>query len=224
MYSPTESLYITHSIPLYPNFTSTGQINTTVDYSQTVYAQDLMCVSMSTTNLFSLLGLMALIQPDVYYSNIVLRNDNVSMVIGDLLPSLPPSAGFVFKENGFRFSYVAKSQFSGLDLWDNSVSGFFKSGLNVESWGRPYMASSCPPTIPYPVLNIVNIRVGDYAWKDTQDHSKWALVTDLSVVCYGDMNRMVSQRVRGGGALCLDSQGFYDAHRSIIVSVDPCNT
>ena len=224
MYSPTESLYITHSIPLYPNFTSTGQINTTVDYSQTVYAQDLMCVSMSTTNLFSLLGLMALIQPDVYYSNIVLRNDNVSMVIGDLLPSLPPSAGFVFKENGFRFSYVAKSQFSGLDLWDNSVSGFFKSGLNVESWGRPYMASSCPPTIPYPVLNIAKIKIGDYAWKDTQDHSKWALVTDLSVVCYGDMNRMVSQRVRGGGALCLDSQGFYDAHRSIIVSVDPCNT
>lgn len=224
MYTSTEAVYVVHSIPLYPNFTTTGQINTTIDLSQTIYAQNLMCVSMSTSNLFSLLGVMALIQPSVYYKNIVISNDNVTKVVGDILPDLPPSASFVFNQNGYEFSYIAKSQYSGLDLWDNSVSGFFQSGLNVESWGRPYMPGNCPPNIPYPVLNIANLKIANYAWKDTQDHSKWAIIDDLSVICYGDMNRMLSQRTRGGGTVCLNSQSFYNVHKGIIVSVNPCNT
>ena len=224
MYTATQGVYLTHSIPLFPKMTSKGTVNTTVDYSQTIYAQDLMCVSLTSKEIFDLMGVMAIIQPYVYYKNLVLTNENATLVTSDVLPNLPQSFGFGFVQGQNQFYYIAKSRYSNLHLWDNSVSGFFKTGLQVESWGRPYMTSACPPNIPYPVLNIANLKILQYSWKDTQDHSKWALTDGLSVVCYGDMNRMTSQLGRGGGALCIKLDWFYKIHQGLITASNPCNT
>jgi hypothetical protein len=224
MYTSTEGIYLTHSIPLFPSMTKHGSINTTVSYSETIYAQDLMCVSLSSHNLFNLLGVMALIQPVVYYKNIVLSNENVTKVINNVIPNLPPSVGISFNQGHGHFYYIAKSRYSNVHLWDNSVASFFQAGVKVESWGRPYMPSTCPPNLPYPVLNIASLKILGYSWMDTQDHSKWGIVDGISVVCYGDMNRMTSQLGRGGGALCMNLDWFYKIHQSIITGANPCNT
>lgn len=224
MYNSNQGIYLTHSIPLFPNFTADGLINTTVDYSETIYAQNIMCVSLTSQQLFNLVGVMAIIQPIMYYKHLVLSNDNVTKFTGDILPDLPPSFGFGFIQNDQQFYYIAKSRYSNLYLWDNSVSEFFQTGLRVESWGRPYMPSACPPNVPYSVLNIASLKVLQYSWLDTQDHSKWAIIDGANTVCYGDMNRMTSQLGRGGGTLCIKLDWFYNIHQTIITSSNPCNT
>jgi hypothetical protein len=45
--------------------------------------------------------------------------------------------------------------------------------LLIESWGRPYLPSDCSGQ--YAIKNIVDINDENSKWKDTNDHSKWAI-------------------------------------------------
>jgi deoxyribonuclease II len=224
VYDKTTAFYMIHSIPLFPNFTTDGLVNTTISDDELIYAQNVMCISISTNTLFELAGIMTLIQPIVYYKNIIYANTNISNVIGDVVSASGFSGSYKFVLSNASWVYIAKSQYGNLDLWDNVVAGYFSQGLDTETWGRPYMPSVCPPNSQYPVLNINALKVGPFKWKDTEDHSKWGILDSSSFVCYGDMNRMVSQRTRGGGTVCMNIAGFYSLHRSLITGVDPCNT
>ena len=42
------------------------------------------------------------------------------------------------------------------------------------------------------------------------------------VVCVGDINRMVSQKKRGGGTICLHDIGLWKSMRALVASTDPC--
>lgn len=213
-----------HSFPLYPNITTTGTINTTISSSQLIYGQNMICITLTPTQLFNLAGIMSLIQPSVYYKNIVIENTNITNVINNVLPGFGPSGSYAFTAGGLSWTYIAKNQFAEIQLWDNVVSGYFKQGLEVESWGRPYMPSVCPPNSIYPILNIAGLQIQNIAWSKTQDHSKWATLMTTKIICYGDMNRMTSQASRGGGTLCLALDWFFTLHNDIITDVDPCGT
>jgi hypothetical protein len=58
------------------------------------------------------------------------------------------------------------------------------------------------------------------SWTETQDHAKWAVALDKSfVICIGDINRMTSQRVRGGGAVCFsDKKLCYGMYNTVATS------
>ena len=56
-----------------------------------------------------------------------------------------------------------------------------------------------PPSAPLPLSSL-------------QDHAKWAIAADTSnVLCIGDINRMTTQRRRGGGAVCFEHAGMANA-------------
>ena len=50
-----------------------------------------------------------------------------------------------------------------------------------------------------------------YAWPETHDHAKWAITKDHNWVCVGDINRMISQRKRGGGAVAFQNPTLWTA-------------
>jgi deoxyribonuclease-2 len=58
------------------------------------------------------------------------------------------------------------------------------------------------------------------------DHAKWALAYNggqtppAKWFCAADMNRMSSQRKRGGGALCTIDDEMWDAMERIITKYD----
>ena len=184
----------------------------------------MMCVSLPTTLLFNVVGMMSLIQPIIYHSNIVIQNANVTNFLNDI-PFKDISYGsYSFVVKGITWNYISKTALSGLDIWDIVVANYYKQGLSVQSWGRPYMPSLCPPVDPYPVLNVANLNIGTASWTGTNDHSKWAIPVSTKVVCYGDMNRMYSQEQRGGGTLCISHDKLYSIHSTMITKVNPCNT
>ena len=224
VYDATNAFYIVHSFPLFPAMTSSGTINSTINYSQTVYGQNMMCVSMPTSTLYELAGIMSVIQASVYYTNIKISNANVTRFTSGLILDNLSTGSYQFSVAGTSYVYISKSQYSGLDLWDIVVAGYYQQGLYVQSWGRPYMASVCPPLAKYTTLNISGLKIANATWAGTQDHSKWGIPTSTKVVCYGDMNRMTSQRTRGGGALCMANSNLYDLHFGVITNMDPCGT
>lgn len=60
----------------------------------------------------------------------------------------------------------------------------------MESWGRPYAPSDCSGT--YSVKNVVDIDTESGKWKNSDDHSKWAISETGSWACIGGMNHMES--------------------------------
>lgn len=50
-----------------------------------------------------------------------------------------------------------------------------------------------------------------YAWPETHDHAKWGISVDSDWVCVGDINRMVSQRKRGGGTIAFQDNILWSA-------------
>ena len=223
MYDSSSAVYIIHSIPKFPSFTSTGLMNTTISERQLIYGQNMMCISLSSSEMFQVAGLVSLIQPLVYHTHIAIENSNITNIANhDILNDYSTKA-HSFSSNGLKWVYLSKSQYAGVQVWDHVVTEHFSSGLQVQSWGRPYMDSVCPRKSKYSVLNVAVMKILGVSWKGGSDHSKWAVNDKMGVVCYGDMNRMTSQATRGGGSMCVYSKDLYDIHKKIIQGVRPCS-
>ena len=54
-------------------------------------------------------------------------------------------------------------------------------------------------------MNVKTLSMAGATWDEGQDHSKWAVSTSGAkpTVCIGGVNRMLSQRKRGGGTVCF---------------------
>ena len=85
------------------------------------------------------------------------------------------------------------------------MAGALGSSLLAETWMRPAMQSYCTPAQAYSVMNVKTLSMAGATWDEGQDHSKWAVSTSGAkpTVCIGGVNRMLSQRKRGGGTVCF---------------------
>ncbi|CAG9326239.1 DNASE2B_3 [Blepharisma stoltei] len=222
-YKGSEGIYIIHSTPKFPVLDSSNNIILDIADTQIIYGQNFMCVKLTSSQVFEIAGLMTLNRPQVYYSRIVTSNANITALASNKASSLTISKGSMkFNSGSFQFTYFAKTAASGLDLWENVLSPYFASGFRAETWGRPYQPSYCTPSYEYDELNILTIAIGKYSWKNTNDHSKWGISLVGTQVCYADINRMDSQKSRGGGAICIDYYPLFSAHLSIIATQDKC--
>jgi hypothetical protein len=69
---------------------------------------------------------------------------------------------------------------------------------------RPLMPTYCRPQYVWDVMNVKNLSFGSgLVFDETKDHSKWGVTTDKRILCVGDINRMISQRNRGGGTVLI---------------------
>lgn len=136
-------------------------------------------------------------------------------------------ATFNAKGSSFAFTSFAKSNNWGEDLYADLVSPYFKQGFFWETWRRsPPLPSYCPPEHPYEELNVNHIAFPGTSvnFHYTQDHSKWGVSTSGAqpISCVGGINRMSSQRKRGGGTVCQTYTPLWKALSSLIAEADKC--
>ncbi len=137
---------------------------------------------------------------------------------------------------GLLFTSFAKYTNFGKDLYADLVSPSLQANIMVETWpnGPGKMSSSCQG--PFQVENIDEIDFGKVAagvdFSTKHDHSKWAVsypssrsdrrLNDVNYVCIGDINRMETQKKRGGGTVCFQSKFAWKAFTGIVKSVESC--
>lgn len=73
-----------------------------------------------------------------------------------------------------------------VDYFGKVLAPALGSTLIVESWGRPYVATTSS------VVNNLKVNIGGISYANTQDHSKWAYSHEKDLVCIGDLNNMLS--------------------------------
>lgn len=217
-YSSAGGFLLRHSTPRFPPHRSSGYHGLPED--EHIYGQTFLCTSVALAELNRLAGQYLITDAQIYDHNTpsyAARNLS-DFASGKYVHSAAPQSISFKTVNGAIFSDISKSKACDCDMW-NKVSSALHKPMNVLSWGRPLEPSSCGSL---PVQNIININWGSIAYKETDEHSKWGVTLDKSTVCIGDINRMESQKKRGGGTTCFQHAGTARSFSALISGVESC--
>ncbi|XP_049849985.1 plancitoxin-1-like [Schistocerca gregaria] len=225
IFDQSQGCLIRHSVPQFP--VKRDQYRQWF-FSNRIYGQTLLCMSVSLDTLDQIALQYTISKPYVYDSyvphEISLVYKNLAYLKDGVRVDKRPSNAIKFVTIGSQGMIdFAKSRRCSCDLWEDVISSELKEGMNVLSWGRPLELSACPPKEKYPVQNVRSIRWGNgLFYAEEQEHSKWGLTISTNILCIGDINRMVSQRNRGGGATCFRHASLADAFKNLIASIEAC--
>ena len=219
--------WLTHSTPLFPIGPDASKTYQGLNDSSHIYGQDFYCMSMNTTELNSLASLLTLNAPDIYSSYVSTTTQGKYPGIKALYLKEFVTTAECKEQLIGNVTIFAKTTAWNQDLWDGCVAPYYKTPLYVESWLRgDEIGPACPPAFKYTVLDIDYLNFGTHEWKETQDHSKWAVSTSskIPLVCFGDINRMTSQYLRGGGTTCFLSASIWAQLYAAVTSHNACPT
>jgi hypothetical protein len=79
----------------------------------------------------------------------------------------------------------------------------------IETWKRGHELARTPQCEDISAVSILGVN-----YKESQDHSKWAVSSKYFWM--GDLNRMESQKKRGGGGFLVKHRGIIEAFQGII--------
>ncbi|KAL3870311.1 hypothetical protein ACJMK2_038387 [Sinanodonta woodiana] len=126
---------------------------------------------------------------------------------------------------GQEFISFAKFSKFGKDLYSAWLAESLSGDLYVETWqkGAKKMKLNSSCTTQYKVYNVEGITFSDkVTFKETKDHSKWAVTVSNTWTCIGDINRMSSQFHRAGGTACFQNPSVWKSFNMLISDVEPC--
>ena len=116
---------------------------------------------------------------------------------------------------GMPFKVIAKNKEWNKDFWNGLVGPTLKEDMDVETWIRGPIAPVADTDGIHKTFDVKCINLGPlgahWAWPETNDHAKWGITTHSDWVCVGDINRMISQRQRGGGTIAFQNETLWRA-------------
>jgi len=214
-------IYISHSLPNFPEVRS-NQLDYEFPSNTYTYGQHVYCMSFNSTMLDEILLSLAVVKPHSYFSKGIFRDFNAVFTRGR--QEIPSRIINWNLGNGDNHYFFTKSPKHPEYLYEDIISKHFRVNLHVSSWGRPYQLPSC--ALSQRTLNVkkIGLHNGD-SWTGGSDHSKWAVSEKgfgPKVTCFCDLNRMASQKSRGGGCLCSSNKNLHEAFSKIVAETDYC--
>jgi len=178
-----------------------------------LYGQTFMCISLDIATASKIAAQMANHQtPQVYLPRVPkgLDKKDPLFTLSQPFDTNPKADSDVLEyksRGGLDFKLIAKNHKWNKDFWNDLVGPALKTNINVESWIR----GKIPPTLDsdgiHKTFDVSYIDLSPlgfpWAWPETHDHAKWGISIDSDWVCVGDINRMISQRKRGGGTIAF---------------------
>lgn len=199
-----QGFFLLHSVPKFPEV-SNGVLNPVTPVSSS-YGQSMICISTSSDSTYQSIWSHLKAQNAIIYFN---------SFFFPVPPKTTVQVADSFIEGSF-FRLVTKTILNLNPPFEGVLAPLFKTGWLVESWGRPYAANTYSP---YRVINNEAVNFPAASYKDTMDHSKYALAFDCrGLLCIGGMNHMDSQASRGGSFVCFTHPGLYDQFWNVIMT------
>jgi len=224
------AVWMIHSVPHFPPYP-----NQSYGYPHTGhrYGQSYICLSLPTASLESVGKQLMYNEPYMYGINIPLWAEKYSSLKQAASGAHVKSAPFYNSEKletsgGLKLTSFAKFSKFGKDLYADLVAPALRTPLLVETWpnGPGRMPSRCTGT-PFIVENVQEMDFPGVDREDfltKHDHSKWAISLDSKrpFVCIGDINRMDTQKKRGGGTTCFEDYSVWKVFKTTIKAIEPC--
>ncbi|KAL1417997.1 hypothetical protein MTO96_005984 [Rhipicephalus appendiculatus] len=128
---------------------------------------------------------------------------------------------------GRRVLAFAKSPKWPKDIYTHDMTAEMKDSLIVQSWRNGNggaQQSFCG--IKYSVTDITYLNIGNNGkqayFSTREDHSKWYVTETKAMFCFSTLNRMCSQRSRGGEITCLQDANLARLFRKSIAEHSSC--
>ncbi|XP_071802743.1 plancitoxin-1-like isoform X1 [Asterias amurensis] len=228
-FDKSSGFWLVHSTPHFPKKSS--QSYNWPDSAKR-YGQSFLCVTFGFDQFEEIGQQLMYNYPWIYDFNIppeLAKNvpSLVKAAHGNHVTSAPWNRRVPLTSSGGQsFDSFAKFSNYGQDIYSAWLAPFLKSNLLVETWQNGQgkkMNSSCGG--PYNVENIRAMKLGSEHFRQTKDHSKWAVTAPSGSkwICIGDINRMESQKKRGGGALCFENAAAHKNFLDGITDIEKCN-
>ena len=198
----TSITWLCHSVPNFPR-EFTGKTISPIESSELVYGQSFQYIELPYHNdtLIAIMKQLSIMQANIYIANHDLtfqpsRNHEVSTIV--LTPTV---------------THIAKSPYHPIDIYSQHIAKHYPSTWHVETWKSGHEIQDHIDT----VKDIKLLQYDTVTFKESQDHSKWA-VSETDMYWVGDLNRMTSQFRRGGGGFLIRNDDVSLALRELIAA------
>jgi deoxyribonuclease-2 len=210
------AFWLLHSWPKFPTPDDTAQ-------PSPMFGQTFLCIALDLNSVRKLATQMHGYQePQVYASRIpdsFADDDALRLLTSGIRDDDPAgtSALPLISRGGEAFTVIAKNRNWNDDFWNNLVVDVIKADIDVDTWvnGPGAIPGVTDPSHQYSVEDIKYITLQDigmpWAWPETKDHAKWAISKqgEGNWVCVGDINRKVTQRLRGGCTIAFKQDALW---------------
>lgn len=209
--------WLLHSWPKFPTPEDTAQ-------PSPMFGQTFLCIALDLDVLRNLAKQMHHYQePQVYSPRIPVRlpvDDPLRLLMNGISDNDPAGSDILDLKSpgGMAFKVIAKNRNWGEDFWNDLVVDVIDANIDVDTWirGKNVIPPNTDPSGRFSVEDIKYITLEEvglpWAWKETKDHAKWAVseANQGNWVCVGDINRMISQRERGGCTIAFQHNALWD--------------
>jgi len=184
------------------------------------YGQTYLCITLDIATAGKIAAQMANHQePQVYFPNAanLPKSDPLYLLTQPLNPKPPGDADTidVKSSGGMPFKVIAKNKEWNKDFWNGLVGPTLKDDMDDETWIRGPIPPIADSDGIHKTYDIKYVNLGSmgahWAWPETHDHAKWGITLHEPWVCVGDINRMISQRKRGGGTIAFQNMVLWQA-------------
>lgn len=185
------------------------------------YGQTYLCLTLNVDTARKIAAQMATHQePQVYKTQLpkgLKAKDEFFALSQKIDPATEASSNVIDLTTlgGMAFKAIAKNRRWNDDFWNDLVGPKLGADINVESWIRGPIPPVADSDGIHKTFDIKYINLGalgiHYAWPETYDHAKWGITVTDDWVCVGDINRMISQRKRGGGTIAFKNRLLWTA-------------
>jgi deoxyribonuclease-2 len=199
-----------------------------------MYGQTFLCLSLDMATASKIAAQMATHQePQCYLPRAATidKNDPIYALTQPLPPKPAPDAAVLdcVSKGGMRFKVLAKNREWGQDFWNGFVGPQLGEDMEVETWIRGAIPPVADTDGIHKTFDIKFINLGPlgahWAWPETHDHAKWGITKESNWICVGDINRMISQRKRGGGTIAFQNATLWQAlSRTDLILAPPGHT
>lgn len=219
IWNNNSAILITHSIPKFPQGPKEISYYNGLLSNAWEYGQNIVCLTISIENIKSTIQLIQKTIPLIYdmkvYNNNNMNNinyKNLSDVINCKMKII---------DNITIFIKIADEH---IDIWSSCISNYYKNNILVESWIHGTMDGPyCPPTFNWATLDIGTIEFPEgQIIEEKEDHSKWGILNEKQIVCFGDLNRVTTQMERGGTVYCWEDNNLWTNLKNIIKNTNNC--
>jgi len=206
--------WLVHSVPKFPA-TFDGDCISPIQENQLIYGQSFHYIEFAF-NADTLLQIRR--QLDIMHANIYLLGGETTK---ETTTIPPPSENIRIIPLTQDIHHVAKSPNYEIDIYSDYLVKNYGFVWSVESWIRGHRMPVTPTNARELVLDIETWGLGGESateiFHESQDHSKWAVSNTEDYYWVGDLNRMTSQKHRGGGGILGKDADLKKALGSLIV-------
>jgi deoxyribonuclease-2 len=217
-----EAFVLTHSIPLFPKGPMTVSSYEGLGSNAYIYGQSIACFSFSLSTLVLLAEQMILTAPDIYEKKTGPNTPIALQTLAGGFVSKEPlcNSSAVFTVGGLPIVFFSKSSQWNNELYSQCIALTLHESLFAETWIRGSATGpSCSGKYHVNDISLLELPFNDI-YKETQDHSKWAIGKEH--VCVADINRMLTQYKRGGGAFCFTNPALANVLNETIQASNKC--